>query len=347
MISTKSGRRSTRTVASVLLAVLLTSGITTASAETTGLGQAPSLGSSVAPRTSAFGSDVSTAPLDSKSAAMVKNLAHQVTSRYDGVAAFNAYKYNVSLVPADTERSADVRFSDCQGKGYTPKSLYGRDGHFENVPIPADAVAASGSDAQLTVYSESTDQLWEFWKAKRTSSGWSACWGGRIDDVSKSDGHFDDGMGASASGLVLSQGAVRISESRAGRIDHAIALTIPEIEHWKSWSYPAQRSDGADRSWDAIPMGTRFRLDASVDVDSLGLHPVAEAVARAAQKYGFIVSDTSGAVAVTAASGNYLEARTGTDPWKDVLSGTPSYAVMDGFPWERLQAIRKDWGAPR
>ena len=47
--------------------------------------------------------------------------------------------------------------------------------------------------------------------------------------------------------------------------------------------------------------GTRFRLDPSVNVDKLQLHPVAKMVARAAQTYGFIVTDQSGAVAVVTA----------------------------------------------
>ena len=63
---------------------------------------------------------------------------------------------------------------------------------------------------------------------------------------------------------------------------------------------PAQRSDGSNRSDDAIPAGTRLRLDPSVDVADLGLSPVAAMIARAAQTYGFIVTDKSAAVAVTA-----------------------------------------------
>lgn len=300
------------------------------------------------PSSNVFAKDVTRAPVHSRSAAMVANLDQQVTSRYGGIAAFNVWKYGVSVAQAGaSQRTVDVRFDDCQGKGYTPPQLYGADGHFEDVPIPADAVPAAGSDGQLTVYSPSQDRMWEFWKARKTSSGWSACWGGRLDRVSRGTGVFTEGTGASASGLAVSMGAVRIHEAQAERIDHALTLAIPEIGHWKDWSYPAQRSDGSDRSWDAIPMGTRFRLDSDVDVDALGLHPVAAAVARAAQRYGFVVSDTSGAVAISTESGDAVKARTGSNPWNDVLDGTGSYAVMEGFPWHELEAIEEDWGAPR
>jgi len=344
-------RRALRPAMSAALALALLTGGAVASADAQPLDAAETTSSTEASgsvlRTKAFTKDVSKAPLHPNSRAMVQNLDHQVTSRYGGVAAFNAYKYNVSLATASSsQKRVDVRFTDCQRKGYTPKSLYGPQGHFEDVPIPADAIPAGGSDGQLTVYSPSEDRLWEFWKAQKTSSGWSACWGGRVDKASQSQGYFPDGMGASASGLAVSQGAVRVQEAQARRIDHALTLAIPTIGHWKDWSYPAQRSDGSDKSSSAIPMGTRFRLDPSLDVESLHLHPVAEAIAVAVQKYGFIVSDRSGAVAVSAESGDAVQAKTGKNPWKATLGGTPSYSVMEGFPWDRLQALPEDWGKP-
>ena len=40
-----------------------------------------------------------------------------------------------------------------------------------------------------------------------------------------------------------------------------------------------------------MPQGAHLRLDPAVDVDSLGLHPVARMLAEAAQRYGVIVRD--------------------------------------------------------
>ncbi|MEJ5866156.1 hypothetical protein WDV85_00210 [Pseudokineococcus sp. 5B2Z-1] len=336
-----------RTAAAIALAVAVTGGASSgALADTTrtsaSVAEYPAL-----PPSNAFAKDVSRAPLDSSSRAMVANLEHQVTSRYGGVAAFNAFSFGASLNMASTgQRRVDVRFDDCQGKGWTPPALYGPGGQFEDVPIPADAIPAKGTDGHLTVYSPSTDQLWEFWKARKTSSGWSACWGGRIDGISQSDGAFPKTFGASASGLASSLGAVQMGEAARGDVDHAVSLLLPRIAHYSDVNYPATRSDGWDRSSSAIPMGTRFRLDPSVDVERLGLHPVAEAVARAAQRYGFVVTDTAGAVSVQAESGEGIRTRTGSNPWNGILDGTPQYAVMAGFPWGDLQVVREDWGAP-
>ncbi|WP_432490937.1 DUF4124 domain-containing protein [Kineococcus gypseus] len=289
--------------------------------------------------------EVGGAPLHPRSSGLVAHLARQVRDHYDGVAAFNVSNYSTSFysVPPEQPR-VDVAFDDCQKKKYTPAGLLGAGGQFTGVPIPDDAVPARGSDGQLTIYSPSTDQLWEFWRAKRVDGRWQACWGGRIDAVSTSPGYFTGGFGSSASGLAVSGGAVRVDDVRAGRIDHAVALQIVEPKKWTTFSWPAQRSDGFSTDPDAIPEGLRLRLDPAVDVESLELTPVARMVAEAAQRYGFIVVDKAGSVAVTGETG---EATAGAvDPWEELLGGAPHYRVMDGFPWEDLQALPQDYGRP-
>ncbi|MGI4893877.1 MAG: hypothetical protein ACRYF3_02050, partial [Janthinobacterium lividum] len=142
-----------------------------------------------------------------------------------------------------------------------------------------------------------------------------------------------------------------------------------DVRHWKTVSWPAQRSDGGDHAETAIPEGTRFRLDPSLDLDTLALSPMARMVARAAQTYGFIVTDRSGAVAVTAQSGAAAVttqggaaavttqsgaaavttqggAAAGDGPWPGLLGGVPSYQVMADFPWHQLQALPMNFARP-
>ncbi len=276
---------------------------------------------------------------------MVDDLVRQVEAHYGGVAAFNVSNYSTSFysVPADQPR-VDVAFDDCQDKGYTPDGLQGPDGQFTDVPIPDDAVPARGSDGQLTIYSASTDQLWEFWRAERVDGQWQACWGGRLDDVSTSRGYFSDGFGTSASGLAISGGMVQVEDVQAGSIEHALALQIVEPKKWTDYSWPAQRSDGFSERENAIPEGLRLRLDPELDVDSLDLTPVARMIAIAAQRYGFIVTDKAGAVAVSAETGEVTSGS--VNPWDAILDGVPHYQVMEGFPWASLQALPHDYGRP-
>jgi len=207
-------------------------------------------------------------------------------------------------------------------------------------------VAAAGTDGQLSIYSPQTDQLWEFWIAKKVGGTWSACWGGRLDGVSHSQGFFPDTFGASASGLALTGGTIGIEDVRSGSIQHALALHLPNTGIWNEFSYPAQRSDGNDTSAGRVPEGTRLRLDPSIDVSKLNLTPIAAMVAKAAQTYGFIVTDRAGCTAVVAESPAAVVAATGVDPWKALMGSTPDYAIMKGFPWASLQALPKDYGKP-
>ncbi|GAA2030148.1 hypothetical protein GCM10009756_22840 [Pseudokineococcus marinus] len=297
--------------------------------------------------TSVWRQDISHAPLHPDSAAMSANVAKQVKDHWGGVAAFNVYKFGTSVytVPS-TQKRVDVKFDDCQKKGYVPSGLYGDGGQFVSVPIPSNAVPAAGTDGQLTIYSPGTDQLWEFWKASKKADGWHACWGGRIDTVSTSAGQFKDHFGASASGLAVTAGSIRINEAKTGVINHALSLQLIAPKHYKTVSWPAVRSDGWSTSASAVPQGQRLRLDPTVNVDALKLTPVAKAVAKAAQKYGFIVTDTAGAVAVQAEAGDGVAAVTGSNPWYGILGGTPSYAVMKNFPWDKIQVLPDHYGKP-
>jgi hypothetical protein len=295
---------------------------------------------------SVWRTDIRAAPVAADSRAVVGYLARTVAKNYGGIAAFNAHRYENSLYVAEPNTPAvDVAFDDCQHKGYLPPGLTGPRGQFTAVPIPAGAVPAAGTDSTLAVYAPATDQLWEFWRIQRSADGrWKACWGGRLDGASRSRGYFLHGFGSSASGLSVTGGMVSLTDVRAGAIRHALSLVVTNPAVYKRVSWPAQRSDGWDTDPRAVPEGTRLRLDPRVDVGKLGLTPVAAMIARAAQTYGFIVTDKGGTVAVTAQGGAAERSTTGQDPWAPLTGGLPDYQVMRGFPWDRLQALPQNYG---
>ncbi len=288
---------------------------------------------------------VRTAPLAANSSRLIAGLAAQVRDNWGGTAATNAYQYNGAFYPvAPGTRRVRVGFHDCQRKGRVPAGLYDGAGHFLNVPVPPEAIPASGRDGQLTIYDRKADQLWEFWQMRRSSSGgWEACWGGRIDKVSASNGQFPFPFGASASGLPVAAGMITIAEARAGKISHAMSLAVIEAANWDTFSWPANRSDGFTTNPHALMEGQRIRLDPRVNLDRYDLTPFGRMVAEAAQEYGFIVTDRSGAVAVSTESGAAEKARTGEDPWRTLLGGE-SYLALKNFPWDRMQALPKDYG---
>jgi hypothetical protein len=297
--------------------------------------------------TSIWHMKVSGAPVASRSPAMVSTLSKQVATRFGGVAAFNVYRYGMSwyTVPA-TQPKVTVRFSNCEHDSALPKGLYGTDGQFVGVPIPDNAVPTGGTDGEVSIYQPATDTLWDFWRAYRDGAGWHACWGGRLDNVSSSLGYFPLPFGMTATGIASEAGAVSIADVRSGVIDHAVSLGILDPAISSDFSWPAQRSDGSSRDPSAIPEGSRLRLNPSINVGRLGLSRIGTMIAKAAQTYGFIVTDRAGTASVPAESPSATMTAIGSNPWTDLLGGVKTYQVMKGFPWGQLQVLPKNWGRP-
>jgi hypothetical protein len=214
------------------------------------------------------------------------------------------------------------------------------------VPIPAGARPADGPDRHMTIWQPSTDRLWELWKAHRETDGWHADYGGAIRNVSDSPGYYTRESwpgalrqwGASATSLPVIGGTMLIRELQAGTIPHALAVAVPAARA-REYTWPAQRTDGTDSDPAAIPEGAHFRLDPSLDIDSLGLPPVTRMMAKAAQRYGMIVRDqTSHAIAFYA-----QDPGPGNDnPYPALFDGRYPIDLLASFPWGHLQLLRMD-----
>jgi hypothetical protein len=212
---------------------------------------------------------------------------------------------------------------------------------WDAVPLPANARPSAGSDAHLVVHQPSTDTLWEFWAMYEGSDGWHAHWGGKMEHVSQNPGYFEGTWGGTATSLALMGGLIRPDEMAAGRIDHALALAIPEVKQG-SVVWPAQRGDGSATGPNAIPEGTRFRIDPDLDLDSLWLAPAARVIAEAAQKYGMIVRDQAGAVVLYAEDPKSL----GADPWPGLFNEWPNN-LLNSLPWDHMEVVTADRSAFR
>jgi hypothetical protein len=221
---------------------------------------------------------------------------------------------------------------------------------FESVPIPPNAMPAAGPDAHMTVWQPSTNRLWEFFRASKQADGWHASYGGAMSDVDSSPGYFDGSSwpglsqpvwGATATSLPVIAGTIMVDELRAGVIPHALAMNIPWAKP-TTYSFPAQRTDGASTDPNAIPEGARFRLDPTLDLNTLNLPPVTDIIAVAAQRYGMIVRDQTGhALSLFAentgtASPNPYYAPGG------LFGGPDPSVILKAFPWDRLQLVKMD-----
>jgi hypothetical protein len=216
---------------------------------------------------------------------------------------------------------------------------------FANVPIPDHAVPTDCSDSVVVVRQPSTNKMWELWKARRTVDGWHAEWGAATNRFSTNPGSYGPNdwtgaqynWGASASSMTLHGGTVLLKEWQRGVIDHAVALTIPQVAAGV-WAWPAQRTDGKLTTANAIPYGARFRLDPRLNIDALKVPAATKTLARAVQRFGFVVREQTGwAVGIPSQAPPI-----GTpSPYPQIFGGTPG-PIMSAFPWDRLQLLRMD-----
>ena len=162
--------------------------------------------------------------------------------------------------------------------------------------------------------------------------------------VSGSPGHFSPASwpgaasywGATATSLPLVAGTMLISELQAGRIEHALAISVPNARAGV-FAFPAQRSDGTSADPAAIPEGARLRLDPRLNIAALNLPPVVHAMAVAAQRYGMIVRDKT-----LDATGFFAEdpSPTGANPYPQLFGGQAPNQLLARFPWDHLQLVR-------
>lgn len=283
------------------------------------------------------------AALHPNSANFVQEILRQKAVYYQTVT-INTRQYTSPVYTADaTVPTVKVLQWDCQRKGYSDASLAEQ---WSAVPIPSYAVQSSGTDGEMTIYQPSTDTLWEFWQARKVDGQWQACWGGRMQNASTNYGAFYKYYGTTATSLPFIGGQITAEELVRGEIRHAIGFSVVEAEHYTTFSWPANRSDGWNPTLlpNRIAEGQRFRLDPTVNVDALPMSRAGKIIAKAAQKYGFVVWDKSGALALRAQNATTYTALGKADPYPALFEGKPNYAVLNGFPWEKLQFLPMHYG---
>jgi hypothetical protein len=289
-------------------------------------------------------------PLAPNSAAIVANIVQdQQDTNRAWVLNTDTFSTPIFYVSRNTPVQ-NWTYSDCQN---LPQLAPVIAGSLENVPTPPDLFASQGSDGSTTIYQPSTDTYWDFWRAQKDAGGhWSACWGGKIEHYSHNPGIFGNPLGASASGLPLGAGVIRISELQRGFIDHAIILVVPRTQA-NCFSWPANRDDGNTVGSDIPCEGQRFRLNPLFDVSTL-YGRATQTIARAMQQYGLILTDHGGAVVTYGEDARLYEAtHGGVNPYpaledpRSLLSPMEQQAVLTQIPIGQLQALPFNYGEPR
>lgn len=219
---------------------------------------------------------------------------------------------------------------------------------WSEVPMPPGARPSGGSDRTLVVWQPSTERLWEFWKLAYGTGGWSAAWGGAIHNVTSNWGAYGPAAwngakstwGASASSLSIAGGLITLKDLQRGRIDHALALAVPNTRAGV-YASPARRTDGTSLSLSSLPEGARLRLDPGLNLAALDLPWLTSMIAEAAQRYGIFVRDKAKVAHFFAQDPR----PTGDNPYageSGYFEGESPAQLLSSFPWDRLRVLRME-----
>ena len=184
---------------------------------------------------------------------------------------------------------------------------------FPFYPIPSEAITQphwieggdpgnvdqrSSQDRHLLIVDRDRNYLYElfnvFYDAVRGK--WFAG-SGAFFDMNTNNRRPDTWTSADAAGLAILPGLVRydeVNDPNVAEIRHAFRVTVRATN---GYVYPASHLAGSTPG--ALPMGSRLRLKASVDVNQRSNDPNARKIFRAMQRYGLIVADNGSDMYIT------------------------------------------------
>jgi hypothetical protein len=171
-------------------------------------------------------------------------------------------------------------------------------------PVPRDALVEGGPDAggdrHVLVVDTAACRLYEMWDAHPEPDGSWHAGSGAVFDLRGNGLRPAGWTSADAAGLPVVPGLVRYEEVAAGRIDHAIRVTVPHTQNRYVW--PARHAASSSSTGALPPMGLRLRLKSTVDISRLPVQ--ARVVAQAMKTYGVVVADNGSAWYLSGAPDN-------------------------------------------
>jgi hypothetical protein len=158
-------------------------------------------------------------------------------------------------------------------------------------PVPPDAKIEGGprsdGDRHIILFDRTRCRAYELYAAYPDGDGGWRAGSGAIFDLRSNKLRRRGDTSADAAGLSILAGLVRYEEVAAGRVDHAIRVTVPRSRDAYVW--PARHAASSSSDPALPPMGLRLRLKSGVDIS--GLPRQARVVAAAMKTYGLIVAD--------------------------------------------------------
>ncbi len=169
-----------------------------------------------------------------------------------------------------------------------------------SVTIPPDACPDPRYDGWMTALDVSARLGYDFWRARCETDGSLSYHYVKAWALDGPGYQQPTGVSARGSGLPLFAGLITPEEIRAGRIEHALAISIPGAAK-RRYVQPASRTDGTG-TVASVPEGARLRLRTGSEklltrtfVRNGTERATARTIITALERYGAIVVDRSAA----------------------------------------------------
>jgi hypothetical protein len=171
---------------------------------------------------------------------------------------------------------------------------------FASLRIPRGAKPMAADDREMTVYD--LERGYVAWLYEAMYDGatdrWSASGGsiaylgsnGVLGSLPGSDERRNTGSHRGLNGAVV---AARHDEVKAGAVEHALRIGVRAASTQFLW--PMSGSDGRSTDPYAPKQGSRLRIAPDLDLTRYGLAPDALVLAKALQRYGAVIGDSTGA----------------------------------------------------
>ncbi|MBK6292998.1 MAG: hypothetical protein IPF55_00560 [Rhodoferax sp.] len=242
------------------------------------------------PASNAWNTDISGAPVDPNSNALIASIGLTRGLHPDfGSGLYEGAPIGIPyVVVAGTQPKVPITFTD-----------YGDESDPGPYPVPAGAPiegqqangSAFGGDRHVLVIDRDANRLYEIGNAYPQGNGsWQASGGAvfHLDSNTVRPGGQPGWTSADAAGLPIFPGLVRYDEAASGVIRHALRFTVSTTR--RAYVPPATHWASNNTSVNVPPMGMRVRLKAGFVIPS-GFSTESKAILQSMKTYGMFVAD--------------------------------------------------------
>jgi len=245
------------------------------------------------PADNLWNKDISSAPVDANSGALINFIGGSVTMHADfGSGLYQGSSIGIPYIVVNSAQpQVNITFTD-----------FGDESDLGPMPVPANAPIEGypnpgNGDRHVLVLDNSNCWLYELYSASAGSGGaWNAG-SAAVWDLQSDEQRPWTWTSADAAGLPIFPGLIRYDEVAAGQIKHAIRFTlqfsraamVPPASHWAATSSQAM----------AAPMGMRLRLKSNFDVSTFSA--TNQVILKAMKQYGMIMADNGSSMFISGA----------------------------------------------